>query len=116
MVSQGQTSSSRRALSHSFWPGACWVHKVISWLMLSVTALGTKREEKLKTPESSLPAHPLILCPAAPAPNQAHRSPHLAAAAKRFLALGAPGSTDRDLAARSSLLEAMEMFLRFPMT
>lgn len=34
------TSSSRRALSHSFWPGACWVHMVMSWLILSVTALG----------------------------------------------------------------------------
>lgn len=33
------TSSSRKALSHSFWPGACWVHSVMSWLMLSVTAL-----------------------------------------------------------------------------
>lgn len=33
------TSSSRRALSHSFCPGACWVHMLISWLMLSVTAL-----------------------------------------------------------------------------
>lgn len=41
---------------------------------------------------------------------------HLAATARRFLALAAPGSTDRDLAARSSLLDAMEMFLRLPMT
>lgn len=42
--------------------------------------------------------------------------PYLAAAAKRFLALGAPGSTDRDLAASNSLLEAIEMLLRLPMT
>jgi hypothetical protein len=41
---------------------------------------------------------------------------YLAAAARRFLALAAPGSTDRDLAARSSLLEAMEMFFRLPIT
>ena len=41
---------------------------------------------------------------------------YLAAAARRFFALGAPGSTERDLAANSSLLEAMEIFLRFPMT
>lgn len=41
---------------------------------------------------------------------------HLAATARRFLALAAPGSTDRDLAASSSLLDAMEMFLRLPMT
>lgn len=40
------TSSSLRALSHSFWPGACWVHRVISWLMLSVTAL--EHEERTK--------------------------------------------------------------------
>lgn len=40
---QGPTSSSRRALSHSFWPGACWVHRVMSWLMLSVTALWQKQ-------------------------------------------------------------------------
>lgn len=33
------TSSSLRALSHSFWPGACWVHMVMSWLIVSVTAL-----------------------------------------------------------------------------
>lgn len=43
-------------------------------------------------------------------------SSHLAATARRFLALAAPGSTDRDLAASSSLLDAMEMFLRLPMT
>lgn len=42
--------------------------------------------------------------------------PHLAAAANRFLALAAPGSTDRDLAARRSLLDAMEMFFRLPIT
>lgn len=48
--------------------------------------------------------------------NQANSGPYLAAAARRFLALGAPGSTERDLAARSNLLEAMEIFLRFPMT
>ena len=41
---------------------------------------------------------------------------YLAATARRFLALAAPGSTDRDLAARSSLLDAMEMFFRLPMT
>lgn len=41
---------------------------------------------------------------------------HLAAAARRFFALGAPGSTERDLAANSSLLDAMEIFLRFPIT
>ena len=41
---------------------------------------------------------------------------YLAAVARRFFALGAPGSTERDLAANSSLLEAMEIFLRFPMT
>lgn len=41
---------------------------------------------------------------------------HLAAAARRFFALGAPGSTERDLAASSSLLDAMEIFLRFPIT
>lgn len=41
---------------------------------------------------------------------------HLAATARRFLALAAPGSTDRDLAASRSLLDAMEMFFRFPMT
>lgn len=43
-------------------------------------------------------------------------SSHLAATARRFLALAAPGSTDRDLAASRSLLDAMEMFLRLPMT
>lgn len=37
------TSSSRRALSHSFWPGACWVHRVMSWFILSVTALEGNR-------------------------------------------------------------------------
>lgn len=41
---------------------------------------------------------------------------YLAAAAKRFFALGAPGSTERDLAANSSLLDAIEMFFRFPIT
>lgn len=41
---------------------------------------------------------------------------YLAAAARRFFALGAPGSTERDLAANSSLLDAIEMFLRFPIT
>lgn len=41
---------------------------------------------------------------------------YLAAAARRFFALGAPGSTERDLAAKSSLLDAIEMFLRFPIT
>lgn len=40
------TSSSRRALSHSFCPGACWVHMLISWLMLSVTALSRERERE----------------------------------------------------------------------
>ena len=39
-----------------------------------------------------------------------------AAADRRFFALAAPGSTDRDLAASSSLLEAMEMFFRLPIT
>lgn len=33
------TSNSLRALSHSFCPAACWVQSVISWLILSVTAL-----------------------------------------------------------------------------
>lgn len=42
--------------------------------------------------------------------------PYLAAAAKRFLALGAPGSTERDLAASNNLLEAIEMLLRLPIT
>lgn len=42
-MSECFTSSSRRALSHSFWPGACCVHSVISWLMLSVTALERRR-------------------------------------------------------------------------
>lgn len=42
MYSKTATSSSLRALSHSFWPGACWVHSVMSWLMLSVTALKHK--------------------------------------------------------------------------
>lgn len=41
---------------------------------------------------------------------------YLAAAARRFLALAAPGSTDSDLAASSSLLEAIEMFFRLPIT
>lgn len=41
---------------------------------------------------------------------------YLAAAASRFLALAAAGSTDRLLAASSSLLEAMEMFFRLPIT
>lgn len=41
---------------------------------------------------------------------------YLAAAASRFLAFAAAGSTDRLLAASSSLLEAMEMFFRFPIT
>lgn len=41
-----QTSSSLRALSHSFWPGACWVHMVMSWLMLSVTALWMPEEKQ----------------------------------------------------------------------
>lgn len=49
-------------------------------------------------------------------PKRFYSAPHLAAAASRFLALAAPGSTDRDLAASSSLLEAMEMFFRLPMT
>lgn len=39
------TSSSLSALSHSFWPGACWVHMVISWFMLSVTALIKPKEK-----------------------------------------------------------------------
>lgn len=39
MWNDRNTSSSLSALSHSFWPGACCVHMVISWLMLSVTAL-----------------------------------------------------------------------------
>lgn len=33
------TSSSLKALSHSFCPAACCVQSVISWLILSVTAL-----------------------------------------------------------------------------
>lgn len=33
------TSNSLKALSHSFCPAACWVQSVISWLILSVTAL-----------------------------------------------------------------------------
>lgn len=41
---------------------------------------------------------------------------YLAAAASRFLAFAAAGSTDRLLAASSSLLEAMEMFFRLPIT
>lgn len=41
---------------------------------------------------------------------------HLAATARRFLALAAPGSTDSDLAASSSLLDAIEIFFRLPMT
>lgn len=41
---------------------------------------------------------------------------YLAAAASRFFALGAPGSTERDLAANRSLLDAIEIFLRFPIT
>lgn len=45
-----------------------------------------------------------------------HHFSYLAAAASRFFALGAPGSTERDLAANKSLLDAMEMFLRFPIT
>lgn len=40
------TSNSLRALSHSFWPGACWVHSMISWLMLSVTALKQRNAQK----------------------------------------------------------------------
>lgn len=36
-------SSSLSALSHSFWPGACCVHMVMSWLILSVTALWTQK-------------------------------------------------------------------------
>lgn len=44
------------------------------------------------------------------------QSTYLAAAARRFLALAAPGSTDRDLAASRSLLEAIEMFFRLPIT
>lgn len=44
------------------------------------------------------------------------QSTYLAAAARRFLALAAPGSTDSDLAASSSLLEAIEMFFRLPIT
>lgn len=36
------TSSSLKALSHSFCPAACWVQSVISWLILSVTALKHK--------------------------------------------------------------------------
>lgn len=43
-------------------------------------------------------------------------SSYLAAAARRFFALGAPGSTERDFAANSSLLDAMEIFFRFPIT
>lgn len=39
-----------------------------------------------------------------------------AAAARRFLAFAAPGSTERDLAANSSLLDAIEMFFRLPIT
>lgn len=38
MCRQG-TSNSLKALSHSFCPAACWVQSVISWLILSVTAL-----------------------------------------------------------------------------
>lgn len=33
------TSNSLKALSHSFCPAACCVQSVISWLILSVTAL-----------------------------------------------------------------------------
>lgn len=33
------TSNSLKALSHSFCPAACWVQSVMSWLILSVTAL-----------------------------------------------------------------------------
>lgn len=43
-------------------------------------------------------------------------SSYLAAAARRFLAFAAAGSTERLLAASSSLLEAMEMFFRLPIT
>lgn len=40
------TSSSLSALSHSFCPGACWVHSVMSWFILSVTALGKVEETR----------------------------------------------------------------------
>jgi len=45
-----------------------------------------------------------------------HGVKYLAAAASRFFAFPAPGSTDKDLAANSSLLEAIEMFFKFPIT
>ena len=41
---------------------------------------------------------------------------YLAAADSRFFALAAAGSTDKDLAASSSLLEAIEMFFKLPIT
>lgn len=39
VYARAATSNSLKALSHSFCPAACWVQSVISWLILSVTAL-----------------------------------------------------------------------------
>lgn len=107
------TSSSLSALSHSFWPGACWVHMVMSWLMLSVTALWIKEEQQrsqVRRTEWQRDGHWWLK-------NNCYlRKTDRAAVASWFLRLGELGSVDKALAANSSLLEDIEIVFRLDTT